>query len=112
MLDTEAGPVAASQAALFAALGDETRLSVISKLTGGEPQSIARLTKGSRITRQAMAKHLRVLEQAGLVRSVRAGRESLYELEPKRIEDARKYLDEVSRQWAGALARLKVFLEE
>jgi len=101
-----------SRAAVFAALGDETRLSVISKLTGGVPQSIARLTQGSSLTRQAVTKHLRVLEHAGLVRGVRAGRESLYRLEPARIADARKYLDDVSKQWDDALARLKLFVEE
>jgi DNA-binding transcriptional ArsR family regulator len=114
MLDNELRSHAAlkSRAAMFAALGDETRLAVILKLTGGQAQSIARLTKGSSMTRQAVAKHLRVLEHAGLVRSVRAGRESLYKLEPQRIRDARHYLDEVSKQWDDALARLKLFVED
>ena len=98
-------------ASVFAALGDETRLSVLVKLCGGEPQSIARLTIGTRLTRQAVTKHLRVLEDAGVVRSVRIGRESLFELEPKPIEDVRDYLDEVSRQWDDALARLKAHVE-
>jgi DNA-binding transcriptional ArsR family regulator len=96
---------------VFAALGDETRLSVLAKLSGGEPQSIARLTAGTRLTRQAVTKHLRVLEGAGVVRSVRQGRESLFELEPRPLDDARAYLDEVSRQWDDALARLKEHVE-
>jgi DNA-binding transcriptional ArsR family regulator len=99
-------------ASVFAALGDETRLSVLARLSRGEPQSIARLTAGTKLTRHAVTKHLRVLEGAGVVRSVRVGRESLFELEPRSIEDVRQYLDEVSRQWDDALARLKSHLGE
>ena len=75
---------------MFAALGDETRLSVLARLSDGEPQSISRLTAGTSLTRQAVTKHLRVLEGAGVVRSVRAGRESLFELEPKPLDDVRE----------------------
>jgi DNA-binding transcriptional ArsR family regulator len=96
---------------VFAALGDETRLSVLSRLSSGQPQSISRLTVGTQLTRQAVTKHLRVLESAGVVRSVRVGRESLFELEPRPLDDARKYLDRVSKQWDDALARLKSFVE-
>jgi DNA-binding transcriptional ArsR family regulator len=101
-----------TSAAVFAALGDETRLSLVGKLTGGEPQSIARLTSGTRLTRQAVTKHLRVLEGAGVVRSLRVGRESRFELEPKPLDEVRVYLEQVSRQWDGALARLKSFVED
>jgi DNA-binding transcriptional ArsR family regulator len=100
-----------TRASLFAALGDETRLSVLGRLAKGEPQSIARLTAGTRLTRQAVTKHLRVLEGAGVVRSVRVGRESRFTLEPRPIDEARAYLDVVSRQWDDALARLKAFVE-
>jgi DNA-binding transcriptional ArsR family regulator len=100
------------RASVFAALGDETRLSVLARLSAGEPQSIARLTAGTKLTRQAVTKHLRVLEDAGVVRSMRAGRESLFELKPKPIEDLRDYLDDVSKQWDDALGRLKRFVEE
>ncbi len=96
---------------IFAALGDETRLSLVAKLCGGEPRSIAQLTGGSRLTRQAITKHLRVLERVEIVRSVRAGRESLFELNPEPIEEIKKYLDLVSEQWDQALARLKSFVE-
>jgi DNA-binding transcriptional ArsR family regulator len=101
-----------TRASIFAALGDETRLSVLAKLCSGEPQSIARLTAGTRLTRQGVTKHLRVLEAAGVVRSARVGRESLFELEPEPIADAREYLDHVSRQWDDALARLKAHVED
>lgn len=100
-----------TNASIFAALGDETRLALLAELTKGEPQSIARLTEGTRLTRQAITKHLRVLEGVGVVRSVRSGRESLFELQPKPLVDARTYLDHVSRQWDNALARLKALVE-
>lgn len=100
------------RACVFAALGDETRLSVLAKLLSGEPQSISRLTAGTDLSRQAVTKHLRVLANAGVVRSVRVGRESLFELEPRPIAEVRDFLDEVSRQWDDALARLKAHLED
>jgi DNA-binding transcriptional ArsR family regulator len=100
------------RATVFAALGDETRLTVLSKLLTGEPQSIVRLTEGTRLTRQAVTKHLRVLQAAGVVRSTRVGREAQFELEPTPIDDARTYLDGISRQWDDALSRLKAFVEK
>jgi DNA-binding transcriptional ArsR family regulator len=96
-----------ARASVFAALGDETRLAVLARLSKGERQSIARLTDGTNLSRQAVTKHLRVLEGAGVVRSVRVGRESLFELEPEPLADARDYLDRVSQQWDDALARLE-----
>jgi DNA-binding transcriptional ArsR family regulator len=101
-----------ARASVFAALGDETRLGLLARLTNGEPQSISRLTSGTRLTRQAVTKHLRVLEGAGVVHSVKTGRESRFALEPKTIIDAQTYLDQVSRQWDNALARLKALVEE
>lgn len=73
--------------------------------------SIASLTTGSKITRQAITKHLRVMENAGLVRSVRRGRECIWQLEHRRLHDARHYLDRISREWDDALARLREFVE-
>jgi DNA-binding transcriptional ArsR family regulator len=99
-------------APVFAALGDKTRLSLVAKLCGGQPQSISQLAEGSKLTRQAITKHLRVLENAGLVRSVRAGRESHFAFEPEPIEEIKAYLDHVSDQWGQALARLKSFVED
>jgi DNA-binding transcriptional ArsR family regulator len=98
-------------ATVFAALGDETRLSLVAKLCGGQPRSISQLTRGSRLTRQAITKHLRVLERAKIVRSIRAGRESLFEFDPEPIDEIGKYLDLVSQQWDQALSRLKSFVE-
>src|SRR5712691_11046600 len=114
MSDKRHSPLHAQKtpASVFAALGDETRLSVLSKLSSGEAQSISRLTAGTNLSRQAVTKHLRVLANAGVVRAVRSGRESLFELEPRPIEEVRNYLDQVSKQWDDALARLKSHLED
>jgi len=98
-------------APVFAALGDETRLSLVAKLCGGEPLSISQLTEGSRLTRQAITKHLRVLERAEIVHSVRTGRESRYEFDPEPIEGIKEYLALVSAQWDRTLSRLKSFVE-
>jgi len=98
-------------APLFAALGDETRLSIVAKLCGGQPYSISQLAQGSRLTRQAITKHLRVLEKVGVVHSIRSGRESLFEFDPKPIEEIKQYLDRVSELWDQALSRLKSFVE-
>src|SRR5712692_7241945 len=98
-------------APVFAALGDETRLSLIAKLCGGQPRSISQLTEGSKLTRQAITKHLRVLESVGIVHGVRAGRESLFEFDPEPMEEIKEYLDLVSEQWDQALSRLKAFVE-
>jgi DNA-binding transcriptional ArsR family regulator len=99
-------------APLFAALGDETRLRLVSRLCRSGPQSIARLTDGSHVTRQAIAKHLRVMEHARLVHCTRRGRESVWELDRQRLSDARHYLDQISAQWDDALARLRAFVEQ
>jgi len=92
-------------------LGDETRLSLVAKLCGGQSHSISQLTKGSRLSRQAITKHLRVLQRVGIVRCIRTGRESRFEFNPQPIEGIREYLDFVSQQWDGALGRLKSFVE-
>ena|SRR5581483_9029906 len=106
------GRAANSQALVFAALGDQTRLALLAQLSDGQAYSISRLTRGSRLTRQAITKHLRVLESAGIVHSIRQGRESLFEFDPRPIVDMKEYLERVSAQWDHALARLKSMVEE
>ncbi len=96
----------------FVALGHKTRLSLVAKLSRGRPCSISQLTGGSKLTRQAITKHLRVLERAGIVHSVRMGRESLFEFDPKPMAEIKEYLDFVSAQWDQALSRLKAFVED
>jgi DNA-binding transcriptional ArsR family regulator len=97
---------------VFFALGDDTRLALVTRLSAGRQYSISQLAAGSRLTRQAITKHLRVLEHAGIVHGVRQGRENLFALDPQPIEDVTQYLDSVSREWDRALARLKSFVEE
>ena len=101
-----------AHAPVFAALGDETRLSLVAKLCGGQPRSISQLTEGSNLTRQAITKHLRVLERAEIVHSVRTGRENRFEFDRQPIEGIKEYLDFVSEQWDQALARLRSFVED
>ncbi len=96
---------------MFAALGDETRLALLGRLYGGERMSITELSVGARMTRQAVSKHLRVLERARLVHASREGRESLYAFDPAPVEEMRVYLEGVSAQWDGVLGRLKAFVE-
>lgn len=96
---------------VFSALGAAPRLRLLEHLGPGQHRSISALTAGSRLTRQAVSKHLRVLEGAGIVRAVRRGRETLFRLEPDALSGAGEYLDEISRQWGRALGRLKAYVE-
>ena|ERR1017187_3733529 len=99
------------RAPVFAALGDETRLSLVARLCGGEPCSISQLTEGSDLSRQAVTKHLRVLEGVGMVRCKRRGRKSFFEFDPKPIKEIHEYLDFIAQQWDQTLSRLKLFVE-
>ena len=111
MSNSESHQAHADPAPVFAALGDVTRLELVSRLSDGQARSIAQLTDGLRLTRQGVTKHLRVLEHAGIVNSVRVGRESHFAYVPDRIEEVQSYLGTVSRQWDDALSRLKSFVE-
>ncbi len=101
-----------NNASLFAALGDATRLDLLMHMTTGEPRSITRLSRHSALSRQAITKHLRVLEDAGLVRSKSRGREKLFGLEPGALDETRHALDMISKQWDESLARLKAWVED
>jgi DNA-binding transcriptional ArsR family regulator len=107
----EKKPKVRSSALLFAALGDMTRLRIVSRLSARGPLSIARLTVGTGVTRQAVTKHLHVLSDAGLVRGRRVGRERLWDIETERLEAARRSLERISERWEEALDRLKSFVE-
>ena len=100
-----------SAAPLFAALGDTTRLRVVAQLSSEGPQSITRLTGSTKVTRQAVTKHLHALAHAGLVRSTRQGRERIWELQPRRLSEAMHYLDVIGQQWDQAIDRLRAFVE-
>jgi DNA-binding transcriptional ArsR family regulator len=97
---------------VFAALGDETRLSLVGRLSVEGPLSITRLSEGTGVTRQAITRHLYALGDAGLVRNARRGRERVWELDVKRLEKAKRYLDQVSAQWDDAAERLRAFVED
>jgi len=99
-------------AQIFAALGDPTRVTLVSQLSSGTACSISQLTDSACISRQAVTKHLQILERAGLVQNTRHGRESLFELVDKPFNDIHEYLNLVSVQWEQALSRLKSFVEE
>ena len=96
---------------VFFALGDGTRLSVVKKLSGGGASSATALSEGANVTRQAIVKHLQVLESAGLVTHEKRGREVLYALEARRLKEARAFLDGISAGWDRAIERLRRMVE-
>jgi len=98
-------------ASLFAVLADRTRLRLILRLSESGPLSLSRLTVGTEITRQAITKHLRVMQHSGLVRGARQGRETLWQLDRRRLREVRRYLALISKQWDEALDRLREFVE-
>src|SRR5512138_887174 len=98
-------------APVFAALGDTTRLGLVSRLCTDGPLSITQLREGTDVTRQAITKHLLALADVGLVRDERRGRERLWALAPEPLDDARRYLDEISAHWDDAIERLRAFVE-
>ena len=99
------------KAQVFAALGDETRLQLVVRLSDGRQHSIAQLTADSALTRQAVTKHLLVLKRAKIVQSRRSGRQSLFELNPQPLNELQQYLVQVSQHWDEALNRLRLFVE-
>jgi DNA-binding transcriptional ArsR family regulator len=107
-----ASTAVARAAPVFAALGDEIRLALVARLGAARPLSIAQLTAGTDVTRQAITKHLQVLAHAGLVSDARRGRERIWQLDAKRVEEARRYLDAISKRWDEALDRLRRFVED
>jgi DNA-binding transcriptional ArsR family regulator len=101
----------AAAAPVFAALGDPTRLRLLGRLSADGPLSITHLSAGTGVTRQAITRHLNVLEEVGLVKDAKQGRERVFSLELKRLDVARVYLNEIGSQWDAAAARLKAFVE-
>ena len=104
----------ARAAPVFAALGDETRLQLVARLCTEGPLPIARLSAGSPVTRQAVTKHLHALAGAGLVRRRASGRGRgrVWELRPRAVDEARRYLDRISELWDDALTRMRAFADE
>lgn len=108
----EARAPAPDLADVFFALGDATRLRLVALLCAGGAFSITQLTASTDISRQAVTKHLRVLADAGLVRDLRLGRERLWQFDPTQVEEARRSLELIARQWDHALGKLKAFVED
>ena len=102
----------AEAALLFAALGDETRLALLRRLSEGGPASISVLSERFRISRQAITKHLQFLAGAGIIDGKRAGREHVWALNPARLAEAQRCLEIIARGWDDALGRLKAHVEE
>jgi len=101
----------ADAAPVFAALGDETRLTIVARLCAQGPLSIVRLTDGTHVSRQAVTKHLHAMQRAGLVRDERAGRERVWRLETERLAEVRRHLAQISAQWDAAVERLRALVE-
>ena len=101
-----------TRASVFAALGDETRLRLLARLSSQGPESIVALSARADVTRQAITKHLETLAEAGVVHGTRSGRERIWEIETRRIEKARRCLEDISDQWDAAMARLRAFVED
>ena len=101
----------ADPAELFGALGDPRRLAIVERLADGKARAIRDLGEGAGVTRQALTKHLKVLEHAGVLRSERVGREVRYAIEQRELARAEAFLAHVRRQWSDALVRLKEHVE-
>lgn len=101
----------AAHASAFAALGDPTRLHILSLLSAGEDRSIVSLADSVKLTRQGTAKHLKVMEQAGIVVHRREGRETRYTLQPATVAALSDHLARVAAQWDAALGRLEAFVD-
>lgn len=99
-------------AGIFAALGEPTRLGLVSILREDEGLTLTRLAQSSPLTRQGLTRHLQVLEDAGVVESTRSGRERHFRLAPGPFKEMQDYLRYVSQQWDDALNRLQAFVEE
>lgn len=111
-MSPHSNPVGPELAPVFFALGDKTRLRLITVLCAGGAFSIAQLTANTQITRQAVTKHLQVLAEVGLVKDLKIGRERLWQFDPVQMEAARRSLEIIGRQWEQALGKLKAFVED
>lgn len=104
-------PSGAGADAVFSALGDPTRRRLIEILSVTPHATPTGLAGELPITRQAVAKHLAALSGAGLVRSVRAGRETRYELDPTALGEAADWIASVGAEWESRLEGLRQLLE-
>lgn len=108
---SSAFPSAGEISAVFSALGDPTRLQVVARLAAEGPLTVSALADGAVISRQAISKHLRVLDEAGIIRGHRDGRSRVWELDPDRLDEARRAVEVISRRWDESLRRLQLLVE-
>lgn len=113
MLPASSAPTAplTTAAAVFAALGDSTRIGIVVRLSTAGPLSITRLAEGAGVSRQAVTKHLHALASAGLLRDRPRGRERIWELDPEQLDAARSCLEQISLRWDAAIERLRALVE-
>ena len=95
---------------MFSALGDETRWSILEALGEGDASASA-LAGRLPVSRQAIAKHLAVLEEVGLVEPVRAGRELRYRVLGAQLSATARDLDRIGAEWDRRLAMIKQIAE-
>jgi DNA-binding transcriptional ArsR family regulator len=93
--------------AVFEALGDPTRREVMRRLAQGGPASATQLAADLPVSRQAVAKHLAALEDAGLVEGEREGRERRFRLTPAPLSEAAEWMADVGAEWDQRLRRLR-----
>jgi DNA-binding transcriptional ArsR family regulator len=97
--------------AVFAALADPTRRRVVHELSKDGPLTATQLAKRIPVTRQAIAKHLESLEEAGLAAATRVGRESRYELRTQAFAEAEAWMRAIGATWDRRLAAFKEYVE-
>ena len=101
---------AATLVPVFAALGDETRWSILAALGEGDASASA-LAGRLPVSRQAIAKHLAVLEEVGVVESIRVGREVQYRVIGSQLSTTARRLDAIGAEWDRRLAAIKQIAE-
>lgn len=96
---------------LWSAIGDPTRRRMLDLLLAGGPGTATSLSEQLPVTRQAVAKHLGVLDRAGLVHGSTTGREKRYQIDDAQFARAVAQLTEVGEAWDGRLSRIKRLAE-
>ena len=95
----------------FWALSDPVRLEILDRISSGSEVTVSQLAAVLPITRQAVSRHVRTLEEAGLVKGSQEGREHRYHVDTAPLDDARRWLDRRVASWEDALRRLATYLE-
>ncbi|MBU2666536.1 metalloregulator ArsR/SmtB family transcription factor [Actinoplanes bogorensis] len=96
---------------VLAALAEPTRWQLLDQLAAQKEATATRLAEGLPVSRQAVVKHLAVLERAGLVAGHRSGREMRYVVRAKRLDETARWMAAAARRWDDRLARIKELAE-